>query len=53
VLSGGGAMPQGFRDRFEKALSSTTLPVAVSEIRLASAPLDTTARGALVSALSE
>lgn len=53
VLSGGGAMPKGFRERFEKALRGSSLPVTVSEVRLAKNPLETTARGALVSAMSE
>lgn len=53
VLSGGGATPKGFRERFAKALQGASLPVAVSEVRLAKSPLETTARGALVSALSE
>lgn len=53
VLSGGGVMPKGFRERFEKALASSGLPVSVSEVRLAKNPLETTARGALVAALSE
>ncbi|MGJ5815003.1 hypothetical protein [Paludibaculum fermentans] len=53
VLSGGGVMPQGFRDRFEKSIAATSLPVAISEIRMAKSPLETTARGALIAALSE
>jgi hypothetical protein len=53
VLSGGTALPAGFRDRFAKALHSADLPVAVSEIRLARDPLNATARGALVAALTE
>lgn len=53
VLSGGTALPAGFRDRFAKALHGADLPVAVSEIRLARDPLNTTARGALVAALTE
>jgi hypothetical protein len=53
VLSGGTAMPKGFRDRFEKALRESAFPIALSEIRMASDPLTTTARGALVAALSE
>jgi hypothetical protein len=53
VLSGGTALPAGFRDRFAKALHSANLPVAVSEIRLARDPLNSTARGALVAALTE
>ncbi len=53
VLSGGGVLPRGFRERFEKALQATPLSVPVSEIRLANDPLNTTARGALVAGLSE
>lgn len=53
VLSGGGVMPKGFRERFEQALASASLPVAVSEVRIAANPLETTARGALISVLSE
>lgn len=53
VLSGGGVLPQGFRERFEKVLQSAALPVPVAEVRLAEDPLNTTARGALVAALSE
>ncbi len=53
VLSGGGVLPKGFRERFETVLNAATLPVAVSEVRLAANPLEATARGALVSALSE
>ncbi|MCL4840769.1 MAG: hypothetical protein KJZ79_02980 [Bryobacteraceae bacterium] len=53
VLSGGGVLPHGFRERFEKALQAAALPIPISEIRLAKDPLNTTARGALVAALSE
>jgi hypothetical protein len=53
VLSGGGVLPEGFRERFEKAVAATSLPVAISEIRMAKSPLETTARGALIAALSE
>jgi hypothetical protein len=53
VLSGGSAMPKGFRDRFESVLRSSDFPIEVSEIRMASDPLTTTAKGALVAALSE
>jgi hypothetical protein len=53
VLSGGSAMVPGFRDRFEKTLREIELPVAVSEVRLGSSPMHSTARGALVAALSE
>ncbi|MFN3326844.1 MAG: hypothetical protein ACK5AZ_25405 [Bryobacteraceae bacterium] len=53
VLSGGSTLPAGFRDRFEKLFQEASLPLEISEIRLASEPLYTTARGALVASLSE
>ena len=53
VLAGGSALVTGFRDRFDKVLRQTELPVAISEVRLAANPQHSTARGALVAALSE
>ena len=53
VLSGGSTMPKGFRDRFEKALLASDFPITLSEVRVASNPLESTAKGALVAALSE
>ncbi len=53
VLSGGTAMPKGFRDRFEKALRAVDFPLEISEVRMASDPLHAAAKGALVAALSE
>lgn len=53
VLSGGSAMPAGFRDRFEKMLAPADLPIAISEVRMATEPLHSTAKGALISALAE
>jgi hypothetical protein len=53
VLSGGSVLAPGFIDRFEKVLRATELPVAISEVRLAASPQHSTARGALVAALSE
>ena len=53
VLSGGTAMPNGFRDRFEKLLQESEFPIELSEIRMAQDPLTTTARGALVAALCD
>jgi hypothetical protein len=53
VLSGGTAMPEGFRERFEKALRSVPFPIPISEVRLAREPLHATANGALLAALSE
>ena len=53
VLSGGSAIPAGFRTRFETALKASGFPIALSEIRVADQPLYSTAKGALVSALSD
>lgn len=53
VLSGGTALPAGFRERFEKLLWEQEFPITVSEIRLAQNPLYATAKGALTCALSE
>jgi hypothetical protein len=53
VLSGGTALPPGFRDRFEKLLWEHDFPITVSDIRLADTPLYATAKGALVCALSD
>jgi hypothetical protein len=53
VLSGGTAMPKGFRDRFEKILRESDFPIELSEIRMAADPLTTTAKGALVAALCD
>ena len=53
VLSGGTATPGGFRERFEKVLKASDFPIPLSEVRMASDPLNATARGALVCALSD
>jgi hypothetical protein len=53
VLSGGTAKPKGFKDLFEKALKAQPLPIEISEVRLASDPLSSTARGALIAAMYE
>jgi hypothetical protein len=53
VLSGGTTLAKGFLGRFEKALKQSPFPVPLSEVKLAAEPLNATARGALVSALSE
>jgi hypothetical protein len=51
VLSGGTALPKGFRDRFERILRESDFPVPLAEIRVAGDPLTATAKGALVAAL--
>jgi hypothetical protein len=51
VLSGGTALPDGFRDRFESVLKESMLPISFSEIRIAENPLQSTAKGALIAAM--
>ena len=53
VLSGGTAMPTGCKDKFEAMLKTIDMPVEISEVRLAEDPLNTTAKGALVMAMTE
>ncbi len=53
VLSGGTALPEGFRDRFEKILREAEVPIPTTEIRMAADPLHTSAKGALIAALAE
>jgi hypothetical protein len=53
VLSGGTAMPPGFRERFEAMLGEQAFPFRVSEVRMAQQPLNATAKGALACALSD
>ncbi len=53
VIAGGSACPKGFRERFEKMLAQTPLPIAISGVRMSEDPLHATAKGALVSALAE
>lgn len=53
VLSGGTALPEGFRDRFEKVLKEADLPIPSAEIRMATDPLHSSAKGALVAALAD
>ncbi|MDZ7642186.1 MAG: hypothetical protein U5J62_09210 [Desulfurivibrio sp.] len=53
ALAGGTVLPHGFKTHFEKALDNVNLPVEISEVRVAEDPLNTTAKGAMVMALSE
>ncbi len=53
ILSGGTAMPHGFRERFEQMLGERDFPFRVSEVRMAQNPLHSTAKGALACALSD
>jgi hypothetical protein len=51
VVSGGTSMPRGFLDHFTTALRANELPLKLSEVRVSSDPLNSTARGALMAAL--
>ncbi len=51
VLSGGTAMPKGFVEQFAKALRASDFPLRLSEVKLSGDALNSTARGALMSAL--
>lgn len=53
ALAGGTVLPSGFREHFEKALTNVNLPIEISEVRIAEDPLNSTAKGAMVMALSE
>lgn len=53
VLSGGSALPKGFRERFEEVLRASDFPIPIKEIRMAVDPLSATAKGALVAALAD
>jgi len=53
VLSGGTVLPKGSRGKFIKALSKFRLPIKISDIIKVEKPLYSTAKGALVMAMSE
>jgi hypothetical protein len=53
VLSGGTAMPRGCKDKFETMLKTIDMPLEISGVRLAEDPLNTTAKGALIMAMTE
>ena len=53
VLSGGTAMPKGCKEKFEEMFKNVNLPVEISGVRLAEDPLNTTAKGALINAMTE
>lgn len=53
ILSGGTALPEGFRDRFEKIFREAELPITATEIKMAADPLHSSAKGALVAALAD
>jgi len=53
VLSGGSVIPDGCKEKFDKALKNYSLPVEISSVRLAKDPLNTTSKGALIMAMTE
>jgi len=53
VIAGGTAKPKGFKDMFDRALKSRSLPIDISGVRMASDPQTATARGALIAAMYE
>lgn len=53
VLSGGTAMPDGFRDKFDNILRESDFPIDISDVRLAEEPLYVSARGAYLAACAE
>lgn len=53
VLSGGTSLPEGFVDRFRQILDQLKLPVSVGEVKMASQPLSSVAKGALVAASAD
>ena len=50
VLSGGTSLPKGFCHRFKEILDLLKLPISVGDVKMASQPLRSVAKGALVAA---
>lgn len=53
VLAGGTSLPKGFSQRFKQILDQLKLPVPVGSVRMASQPLRSVAKGALVAASTD
>jgi len=53
ILSGGTSLPKGFSARFRQILDQLKLPVPVGSVRMASQPLRSVAKGALVAASAD
>lgn len=53
ILSGGTVKPAGFLERFQSFVIKEKFPIDISHIRLAEDPLNATAKGALIAAMSE
>ena len=52
ILSGGTSLAKGFKELFEAGFESMKLPFSISEIRMATDPLNAVAQGLLVAALN-
>jgi len=53
TLSGGTSLPKGFSQRFKQILDRLKMPFPVGEVRMASQPLRSVAKGALVAAIAD
>lgn len=53
VLSGGTSLPKGFSHRFKQILDQLKLPIPVGQARMATQPLRSVAKGALVAASAD
>lgn len=53
ILSGGTSLPKGFSHRFKQILDQLKLPVPVASVRMATQPLRSVAKGALVAASAD
>jgi hypothetical protein len=53
VIAGGTAKPNGFLKRFKEALQRFQLPIALGEVYLASQPLRSVTKGALIAAIAD
>lgn len=53
ILSGGTSLPKGFAGRFREVQEQLKLPFPVGDVRMASQPLRSVAKGALVAASAE
>jgi len=53
ILSGGTSLPKGFSGRFKQILDRLKLPIPVGLVRMASQPLRSVAKGALIAASAD
>ena len=53
ILSGGTSLPKGFSGMFKQILDRLKLPIAVGSVRMASQPLRSVAKGALIAASAD